>query len=175
MSPQSVELISQLERIQRRASKYILGLPFLCETSYESRLQKLNLLPISYWHEYLDMMFLFKASRGVINLPSSVLPILSQSVRTTRSVQLNFLQFHTKKCNTTTYQQSYTVRSTRIWNTLPEHIINSSNPIFKKHKTFSVFIYSYNCISIRKNVLYFFYNIAQTTLTEEWGKFSVLT
>ena len=27
---------------------------------------------------------------------------------------------------------------------------------------------SYNCISIRKNVLYFFYNIAQKTLTEEW-------
>ena len=26
----------------------------------------------------------------------------------------------------------------------------------------------YNCISIRKNVLYFFYNIAQRTLTEEW-------
>ena len=45
-SPQSVELISQLERMQRRASKYILGLPFLCETSHESRLKKLN-LPIS--------------------------------------------------------------------------------------------------------------------------------
>ena len=50
-SPQPVEFICQLERIQRRASKYILGLPFLCETSYESRLKKLNLLPISYWHE----------------------------------------------------------------------------------------------------------------------------
>ena len=59
-SPQSVELISRLERVQRRASKYILGLPFLCEASYEQRLKKLKLLPISYWHEYLDMMFLFK-------------------------------------------------------------------------------------------------------------------
>ena len=26
----------------------------------------------------------------------------------------------------------------------------------------------YNCISIRKDVLYFFYNIAQRTLTEKW-------
>ena len=44
-SPQSVELISRLERVQRRASKYILGLPFLCEASYEQRLKKLKLLP----------------------------------------------------------------------------------------------------------------------------------
>ena len=27
---------------------------------------------------------------------------------------------------------------------------------------------SYNCISKRKNVLYFFYNVTQRTLTEEW-------
>jgi hypothetical protein len=38
-SPQSVEHIAQLERIQRRASKYILGLPFHCEASYEKHLK----------------------------------------------------------------------------------------------------------------------------------------
>ena len=63
--------------------------------------------------------------------------------------------------------------------------------IFKKYKTFSVLIYSYintsgnwknekSCVfpiftsvditvyQYGKNVLYFFYNIAQRTLTEEW-------
>ncbi len=57
-SPQSVDFISRLERVQRRASKFILGLPFLCDASYDERLNKLNLPPISYWHEYLDMMLL---------------------------------------------------------------------------------------------------------------------
>ena len=70
----------------------------------------------------------------------------------------------------------------------------ASRVIFKKYKTFSVLIYSYintsgnwkneklcgissfsNSMSVDitvyqygKNVLYFFYNIAQRTLTEEW-------
>ena len=58
-----------------------------------------------------------------------------------------------------------------------------SKLLFKKYKTFSVLIYSYITqfrvfpISTRvditvyqygKNVLYFFYNIAQRTLTKEW-------
>ena len=46
------------ERIQRRATKYILSLPFLCEESYEDRLIKLALVPVSYWHECLDSFFL---------------------------------------------------------------------------------------------------------------------
>jgi hypothetical protein len=33
-SPQSVELVKRTERIQRRATKYILRLPSICETSY---------------------------------------------------------------------------------------------------------------------------------------------
>jgi hypothetical protein len=37
-SPQTIDLIARLERVQRRASKYILDLPFLCESSYTQRL-----------------------------------------------------------------------------------------------------------------------------------------
>ena len=146
-SPQSVELISRLERVQRRASKYILGLPFLCEASYEQRLKKLKLLPISYWHEYLDMMFLFKVSCGAINLPRSVLPTQNLNVRTTRSVQPNCLQFRTKKCYTATYQQFYTIRSTRIWNTLPKLITNKSNSLF----TFKKYLLDYYLSALQLN------------------------
>ena len=55
--PQSIDLIRKLERVQRRATKYILDLPFICDQTetYRDRLTKLNLLPISYWHEFLDM------------------------------------------------------------------------------------------------------------------------
>ena len=59
-APQTIELISMLERTQRRTTKYILNLPFLTKVDYNTRLQSLYLLPISYWLEYLDMTFFFK-------------------------------------------------------------------------------------------------------------------
>lgn len=37
-SPQSIELITRKERIQRRATKYILKLPFACAETYQDRL-----------------------------------------------------------------------------------------------------------------------------------------
>lgn len=58
-APQSIELILKLERVQRRATRYILSLPFTSSVSYTSRLQTLLLLPICYWHEYLDLIFFF--------------------------------------------------------------------------------------------------------------------
>jgi hypothetical protein len=60
-SPQSVSSILEVEKIQRRATRFILSLPFRSETSYQDRLLKTGLLPLSYWHEYLDLVYLFKA------------------------------------------------------------------------------------------------------------------
>ena len=41
------ELIRKLERVQRRATKYILDLPFIWDQTSRNKLTKLNLLPIS--------------------------------------------------------------------------------------------------------------------------------
>ena len=60
-TPQSVELMTKVERTQRRATKFILNLPFTCSVDYTSRLQALQLLPICYWHEYLDIGVLFQS------------------------------------------------------------------------------------------------------------------
>ena len=54
-SPQSIDLITTTERIQRRATKFILKLSFVCAETYKDRLITLKLLPITYWHEYLDI------------------------------------------------------------------------------------------------------------------------
>jgi hypothetical protein len=59
-SPQSIDLITRTERIQRRATKFILKLPYVCGETYKDRLISLDLLPITYWHEYLDIMFSLK-------------------------------------------------------------------------------------------------------------------
>ena len=47
---------AQSVRVERRATKHILNLPFICKISYKDRLISPELLPISYWHEYLDLM-----------------------------------------------------------------------------------------------------------------------
>ena len=79
-APQSIDLILKLERIQRRASRYILNLPFSSCEDYSSRLQSLNLLPICYWQEYLDLVFFYKSTHGLVNLNQSVLPHLRNQV-----------------------------------------------------------------------------------------------
>jgi len=61
-SPQTIDLIRRIERVQRRASKFILDLPFLCEESYRDRLLSIDILPIYYWHEFLDFVFFCKAT-----------------------------------------------------------------------------------------------------------------
>ena len=65
-APQSIKLIVKLERIQRRATKFMLKLPYTSNVSYKSRLQNLNLIPICYWHEILDLTFFFSNSHTVL-------------------------------------------------------------------------------------------------------------
>ena len=93
-SPQSIDLITRTERIQRRATKFILKLPFVCAETYKDRLITLKLLPITYWHEYLDIMFFFKAINNFVTISNEVLPqpiIPSRLTRTT--VDTNVLSF----------------------------------------------------------------------------------
>ena len=98
---------------------------------------------------YLDMMFLFKLSKLWCYKSSEISPSYTQNLnaRTTRSVQPNCLQFRTKKCYTATYQQSYTIRSTRIWNTLPKLITNKSNSLY----TFKKYLLDYYLSALQLN------------------------
>ena len=45
-SPQTIDLIRRTERVQRRGSKFILDLPFLCKESHRDRLLSIDILPI---------------------------------------------------------------------------------------------------------------------------------
>ena len=83
--PQSIESIKRIERVQRRATKLILKLPYACTETYEDRLKSLELLPISYWHEYLDLTFFFKAINNLITVSDDVLPVSIIPSRLTRS------------------------------------------------------------------------------------------
>ena len=60
-APQSViRNILLVEAVQRTATKFICKLSKTDHYSYRDRLVQLNLLPLSYWLEYLDLVFFFK-------------------------------------------------------------------------------------------------------------------
>ena len=62
-APQTVSNIQTVERIQRRATKFILSLPYRTDISYKERLQILDIIPRCYWHEYLDIVYIFKSHK----------------------------------------------------------------------------------------------------------------
>ena len=71
-APQSVKLIYSVERIQGIATKVILSLPFRSEVSYKNRFLNLNLIPLCYWHEYLDLVYIFENTSNDSNIPINV-------------------------------------------------------------------------------------------------------
>ena len=59
--PQLIKDIQKLERIQRRASKYILN---NYDLSYKQHLEQLHLLPLMYTYELNDLMFFIKSLKS---------------------------------------------------------------------------------------------------------------
>ena len=72
-----------------------------------------------YWHEFLDLVFFFKATNGIVCVSHDVLPEHIVPIRVTRASASNAKSFRPKKCRTSTYQLSFFVRTSRIWNALP--------------------------------------------------------
>ena len=133
-APQTVTLIKQAERTQRRATKYVLDLPFRCDTTYQQRLLLLDLIPLCYWHEFLDIVLFYKLIHGHVSVDTNLLPsTTNNNRRETRSSDTDHLAFSTNRCKTTTYQRSYLNRTTRLWNILPKELtgINISLTQFK--------------------------------------------
>ena len=53
----SVNDITKVESLQRSATKFILRVNWDDDIPYHDPLIKSNLLPLSYWHEYKDLLF----------------------------------------------------------------------------------------------------------------------
>ena len=123
-APQAIELIKRVERVQRRATKCILNLPYHCEVTYEDRLQATNLLPVCFWHEYLDLTFFCKMVNGMVCVSEEIIPERKLACkRITRATSNpDTIMFKTRKCNTTTFQGSFVNRTLRIWNILLDEL-----------------------------------------------------
>ena len=75
------QLSERIERVQRRATKWILRTRS-CEMPYKQRLLKLELLPISYNREMKDLVFFFKALYGYVYLNVNIRVSFIQHERT---------------------------------------------------------------------------------------------
>ncbi len=70
-----------IERVQRRATEYIL---IDYNSDYKSRLMNLNMLPLMYWLELQDLVFLVKCLKDphdTIGINRYLNPVNSESTR----------------------------------------------------------------------------------------------
>ena len=122
-SPQTITTCMELEKRQRRATKFILGLPFKGDTPYETRLASLKMLPLCYWHEYLDILFLFECANSLVKTDVVLEQVANQAINL-RSTNNSLVTYNIPKVRTLCHQNSYMVRVSRVWNSLPDELRN---------------------------------------------------
>ena len=123
--------ITRIESLQCRATKFIFDTHWQDDISYHERLSRLNLLPLTYWHEVKDLIFYFKCRAGHYTLPIADY-VKPKGTRLTRHSSDEDVLI--PKCRTKIFQFSYFNRIAKLWNTLSESTLalNSLNQ-FKSH------------------------------------------
>ena len=118
--PHFLKDIANLEQIQRRSTKYTLN---DYTTNYKDRLITLNLLPLMYWYDLQDVMFLLKCLKDPddnINIHRYITFTSSRTRATTHNqLKPNFNR-------TSTTQHFYFNRLARLWNKIPSNILDLS-------------------------------------------------
>ena len=123
--PRLVKDILSIECVQRHATKYILHYSNL---DYQSRLVTLKLLPLMYWLELQDVLFLIKCLKDE-NDTMNIYNYITFTSSLTRSHNSNKLPHN--YCRTSTSQQFYFNRVVLLQNTLPSIDLTLSIPSIK--------------------------------------------
>lgn len=122
--PGKVTQIQALEKIQRNFSSYIMHYPDL---DYASRIKTLNLLPLSYRREILDLSITRKAMSKLngLNLENIVQKYIPDDRLRSSTIKGPLLK--PQAVRTECYMQSYANRIVTIWNNLPYEIRKTSD------------------------------------------------
>ena len=118
--PHLTKHILTIERVQRRATKYILNDYTSC---YKTRLLKLNLLPLMYMFELQDLLFAIKSIKSPTN-QFNINNYIKFSTISTRSEASNKLKPPCHINNTS--RHSYFHRIPYLWNAMPIFDLNKS-------------------------------------------------
>ena len=96
---------------------------------------------LCYWHELLDLVYFYKSTHNMIHLDPSVVPFVREYARRTRISVTSSQSFVPKKCRTSTFQKSFFIRTTRIWNLLITRL-DLDNVTFENFKSILYGYYS---------------------------------
>ena len=105
--------IQKIERVQRRATKYVLN---DYENDYKQRLIKLHLLPIMYFYELQDIMYLVKCIK---HPPDNfeLMDYITFATSNTRFGTSNKLKYNFRR--TVSTKHFYFNRIVKLWNFVP--------------------------------------------------------
>ena len=114
-SPFTKIQIESIERIQRNFTRYALHYPAI---NYKERCEYLNILPLSFRREMIDIKLLFK-SLFVSDFSDIVASLLSDYKPDSRRSSQNGSLFYPRQVRTKTFKSFYSNRVVSIWNRLP--------------------------------------------------------
>ena len=127
-SPHCKNEILSLESVQRSMTRYILNYP---GASYVERCTTLDLLPLSYRREYLDLVFIFKCIHRLFDVDFSHEFSISSSVNGLRSAH-NGTLLTNSYTRTELFKASFFNRIPHLWNALAFDIrMSNSLSVFK--------------------------------------------
>ena len=118
-SPYTSRNIDKLERIQRRGTKFILGQN---DISYEDRLKCLNMLSLEKRRYLFDVVFLYKALNGYLNIELTLLLNFYSQADPYKLRHVDDYSLKPNYARTTKFKNSYFNRIVEMWNSLPLEI-----------------------------------------------------
>ena len=108
-SPHTKRNINNLEQVQGRATRFILGRDY---SEYEC-LSKLNLLPLKYCREINDLVFFFKCLNNIYKL--NIFNYVSSRSCTKQLRNVDHLTLDVPFSRTDVFKNSFVVRICRLW------------------------------------------------------------
>jgi len=126
-NPYQVNLISRIEKVQRRFTKFI---PVLHNLSYSERLATINLEPLELRRLRSDLIMYYKILHGISAIDSSSHFNYYQPVASSRTASPKLIKSIKGNNN---FLYSFFNRTVDCWNTLPHELrLCDSLPVFKK-------------------------------------------
>ena len=121
-APYKVKHIEKLESVLRKATKQMPGMK---ELSYSERLKKLKLPTLSYRRLRGDLIEMYKLTNGIYDGDSNKIVKLWADVTDRTSKRGHSLKLFPHRANKDIRKNSYIVRTTPKWNSLPAFVANA--------------------------------------------------
>ena len=116
-----------LEKVQRSAARYVKGI-YTYDASVTQMLNELQWKSLESRKDQSRLIMLYNILKQNIYLPSEYIPEFHSQIseyQQTRSCHM--LRLAETFCNTDIYRYSFVPSSSRLWNSLPRHMIESTS------------------------------------------------